>query len=583
LYILGINAFQADAAAALLGDGELLVAVAEERFTRQRHEAGFPTRAVRHCLEAAGIGPGDLDHVAIARDPQADRHKRILFGLTRRGVFAKTLLDQLASAARLRDGRVELARALGVAPDALRATFHQVEHPKAHLASAFFVSGFDAAALCSLDGCGDLVSTMWGRGEGNRILVEGEVEFPHSLGLLFTAVSQWLGFSGFGEESKVMELAPHGEPKLLDRFLDELLHLEDGGRFRLGLEYFDHATTGLAMTWDEGRPNWGRVFGDALVRLLGAPREPGTELTCYHEDVAASLQRALELGIGHVLAHLQRTTGETRLCLAGSVALNAVANGKIPTLTRFTEVFVPPAAADDGTALGAACWVWHQLLGNPRRFVMERAATGPSYSSAQVAEAVEAYRARLGGMVVEQISDVPRLVARLARELAAGRVCGWFQGRLEFGPQALGQRTLVADPRRREMKDVLNARLAHREPFRPFTLSILAEAAGDYFTLDHPSPFQHLVFPIRPEHRAKLEAVSHVDGTGRLQTVEERVLPKYHALLAAFARETGVPMVLATSFDEDAPLVCTPREALDCFVRTDMDVLVLEDWYIARG
>jgi carbamoyltransferase len=582
LYILGINAYHGDASATLIRDGQLLVAVEEERFNRQKHCAGFPTLAIRHCLEAAGIGPADLDHVAISRDPQANLHKKVLFGLSRPGSLKKVLLDRLANAAKVRDLRLELATSLGVPGSALRATFHQVEHHKAHLASAFFVSPFPTAAVCSLDGFGDFVSTMWGEGDGNRLEIAGQVEYPHSLGLMYTAVTQWLGFPKYGDEGKVMGLAPYGQPKYLDRFLGKLLHLEPEGRFRLGTEYYNHTSEGVSMTWDAGSPSIGQVFSEQLVQLLGPPREPGSELTPYHHDIAATLQRALELGILHVLNHLQAATGETRLALAGGVALNSVTNGKILLETPFTEVFIQPAAGDNGTSLGAAYWVWHQVLGQPRGFVMQSAATGPGFTSEQVAATLEANQEALTGITVERIPDEQQLVTRLAREMAAGLVCGWFQGRMEFGPRALGQRSIVVDPRRAEMKDVLNARIKHREAFRPFAPSILAEATGEYFEQDHPSPHMLMVYKTRAEKRAQLGAVNHVDDTGRLQTVAREVLPRYYALIEAFQRETGVPVVLNTSFNENEPIVCTPQEALDCFLRTKMDVLVMEDWHLAR-
>ncbi|MBM4320997.1 MAG: carbamoyltransferase [Deltaproteobacteria bacterium] len=583
MYILGINAYHGDASATILRDGQLVAAVEEERFNRQKHCAGFPTTAIRYCLEAAGIGPRDLDHVAISRDPQAHLHKKILFTLTRRPNFKTLLLDRLANAAKTRDVRRTLADALGLAPGQLRATFHNIEHHKAHLASAFFVSPFSSAAVCSLDGFGDFVSTMWGVGEGNRLAVQGQVEFPHSLGLLYTAVTQWLGFPKYGDEGKVMGLAPYGEPKHLDLFLGRLIHLEPGGQFRLDTDYFTHAQEGVQMTWEEGSPSMGLVYGPKMLDLFGPPREPRTEMTNHHLDVAASLQRTLEVAIFHVLNHLQQQTGETRLCLAGGVALNSVTNGKIFDETAFAEVFVQPAAGDNGTSLGAAYWVHNQLLGQPRSFVMESAATGPSFTSAQCRAALDERIDELGAMTVERIEDPEELATRLAKQMAAGRVCGWFQGRMEFGPRALGQRSIVVDPRQAEMKDVLNARIKHREAFRPFAPSILAEATAEYFEKDHPSPHMLMVYVTRPEKRAVLGAVNHVDNTGRLQTVDRHVLPRYHALIAAFGRETGVPVVLNTSFNENEPIVCTPQDALNCFLKTGMDVLVMEDWYVARG
>ncbi len=577
MYILGINAFHGDAAAALLKDGQLVCAIEEERLNRVKHCAGFPSLAVKACLDEAGIGAEQLDHVAIGRDPSANLMRKVLFTLARRHDISDVVKDRLKNAGRVRDVLGDVAAALGVPRDAVRAQLHNVEHHRAHLASTFFASGFEDAALLTLDGFGDFVSTMRGVGHGTRFEVYDQVEFPHSLGILYTATTQWLGFPKYGDEGKVMGLAPYGRPVYLDRFL-QILNLRDDGLFELDLDYFQHHTGGVSMTWDEGSPTLSRVFSDRFSALFEAPpREPGTPMTKFYEDVAASLQAALEEGFWHLLDGLQKKTGLDNVALAGGVALNSVANGKILRRTKFKNVFVQPAAGDNGTSLGAALHVWHQKLGQPRGWVMDHAYTGPKFDREACRAAADA-----AGLTYEVFDDEDALCATTASLVALGLVVGWFQGRMEFGPRALGARSIVADPRRAEMKDVLNARIKHREAFRPFAPSVLEEHTGEWFTETHPSPCMLMVYPVRPEKRRQVPAITHVDGSGRLQTVSKQTHPRYWKLIDAFRQQTGVPMVLNTSFNENEPVVCTPEHAVACFARTKMDVLVLGDLLIRR-
>jgi carbamoyltransferase len=572
--VLGLNVYHGDAAAALVVDGELVAAAEEERFNRVKHCAGFPALAAAWCLADAGLEPGDIDHVAIGRDPRANLGRKLLRTVTR-APSARFLRARLANAARVHDVRAETARALGVEPAGLHARFHNVEHHQAHVASAFLVSPFEEAAVLSVDGFGDFASTMIAAGRGSRFEVLDRVLFPHSLGLFYTAVTQWLGFPKYGDEGKVMGLAPYGDPNRYRDQLRRLVRLD--GLFELGLEYFTHPTEGVDMTWDEGSPTIGRIFSPKLEELLGPARESGSELTQREEDVAAALQAVLEEAYLHLVRRVWERTRLSNLCLAGGVALNAVANGLILPDTPFEGLYVQPAAGDSGTAVGAAYHVWHQELGHPRTFVMEHAYTGPSYSDEACAAAVAA-----AGLHSERLDD-DHLFSYVAERMAAGEVVGWFQGRMEFGPRALGNRSIVVDPRRPDMKDILNARIKHREPFRPFAPSLLAEATGDWFEQDYPSPFMLLVYKTRAEKREQIPAVNHVDDTGRLQTVEADVSPRYHRLISAFAERTGVPIVLNTSFNENEPIVMTPDDAVACFAKTRMDVLVLGNHVVRRN
>ena len=575
LYILGINAYHGDASAAIVHDGKLIAAAEEERFNRKKHCAGFPSLAIRYCLEAAGITAAELDHVGISRDPSAHLHKKILFSITRLSGLSGLIAARLANAAKVRNLREELARALDVPAEFFRAQFHNVEHHKAHMASCFLVSGFDKAAILSIDGFGDFISTMWGCGEGNRIEVLGEIEYPHSVGIVYTATSQYLGFPKYGDEGKVMGLAPYGKPRYLAQFRD-IVRTEPNGGFKLNLDYFLHHSEGVEMSWDDGSPTIGRIFSDKFIETFGPARTNGLPLASHYEDIAASLQTRLEEVGFHVLKHLHEQTGGKRLALAGGVAFNSVMNGKILLHTPFEKVYVQPAAGDAGTALGVCYWIENVLLQRPRNFIMGHAYTGPEYKNGQIERVV-----RSSGLKHRLLEDA-ELTRAAAQAIADGKIVGWFQGRMEFGPRALGNRSIVVDPRRPEMKEILNARIKKREPFRPFAPSILEERVAEYFEQTHPAPSMLMVYQIKPEKRAAIPAVTHVDGSGRLQTVSRETNAIYYELIREFDRITGVPVVLNTSFNEDEPIVCTPDQAMDCFQRTRMDVLFLGNYKVER-
>jgi carbamoyltransferase len=587
MLILGINAYHGDAAAAIIRDGQLIAAVEEERFNRQKHCAGFPTESIRYCLEAAGARIEELDHVGISRDPSAHLHRKILFAATKfaRGIgqgakgsgrgIVGTVADRLANAGKVRDLKNELALALGVPKTRLQAQFHNIEHHRAHLASSFFVSPFERAALLSIDGFGDFISTMWGQGDGNSIEVLGHVEYPHSTGIVYTATTQFLGFPHYGDEGKVMGLAPYGKPRFIDEFR-EIIATEKDGQFRLNLDYFRHHTEGVDMTWDKGSPVIGRIFSDEYAQLFGPPRAPGSALTDRERDIAASLQIRLEEVGFHILNYLHEVTGLTDLGLSGGVAYNSVMNGKVMLHTPFRRVFVQAAAGDSGTALGVCYQIYNDLLKQERGFVMEGAYTGPEFSDDEI-------RAELDrSELAYETYDDRELTRRAATDIADGAVMGWFQGRMEFGPRALGNRSIVVDPRRADMKETLNERIKKREPFRPFAPSILEERVGDYFEQTHPAPTMLMVYQIRPERRAEIPAVTHVDGSGRLQTVSREENPRYYQLISDFCDLTGVPVVLNTSFNENEPIVCTPRHAIDCFLKTRMDVLYIGNHAVRR-
>jgi carbamoyltransferase len=582
--ILGINAFHGDASVALVKDGELVAAIEEERLNRRKHSAGFPALAVKAVLAGSGVAPAEVDHVAVSRDPKANLHKKILFTLQKRPSFTKLVKDRLANVAKVRGLDDAVAAALGVEAKSLRAKFHNVEHHKSHISSAFFVSPFDEAACLSIDGFGDFVSTMRGVGRGLDLQILDRVEFPHSAGIFYTAVTQFLGFHKYGEEWKMMGLAPYGKPTYVEK-LRNMIRPMSGGRFELALDYFRHHSEGIEMTWDDGSPQMGLVFSPKMAELLGPARDPeDPEFFGKWADLAHSAQIVYEEIFFHVLTDLHARTGLSKVVLAGGCALNSVANGKIFERTPFREVFVQPAAGDNGTAIGAAYFVEHSLLRRPRGFVMRHAYTGPSYSDAEVVAAIDAARAAGWDetISVRRLDDVD-LYRDVVTAITGGKVVGWFQGRMEFGPRALGNRSIVADPRRADMKDILNKRIKHRETYRPFAPSVLEEKASDIFERVEPSPFMLMVYKVKEDQRARIPAVTHVDGTGRLQTVSASTNPRYHALISEFDRQTGVPLVLNTSFNEHEPIVTTPTEALNCYLKTRMDVLALGNWVLTRA
>jgi carbamoyltransferase len=571
MLILGINAYHGDVAAALLHDGHLVAAVEEERFRRVKHWAGFPDHAIRACLAIAGATPSDIDVFAVSRNPRAHLWRKALFAL-RHKPSARLVADRARNAATVQRLHDRLASSLALPPDRVRARLQHVEHHPAHLASSFFASPFDEAAVCAIDGFGDFVSTSAAVGRGSALDVQQRVFFPHSLGLLYLAITQFLGFPKYGDEFKVMGLAPYGAPDFV-RELRQLVSVGEAGQVRLDLSYFSHWSDGVAMTWGDGEPTLGPVFTPKLEQLLGPSRRRDEPLTDRHEAIAASLQAVYEEAAFAVLRALHARTGLDRVCLAGGCAMNSVANGKIRANTPFREAYIQPASGDNGTALGAALLAWHRL-GGRRGFVMTHGYWGPQFDDRAIEQAIAA--CNLNGRVARQhIASEPELCAWTAERITGGKVVGWFQGRMEWGARALGNRSIIADPRRSDMREIINVRIKFREKFRPFAPSVAVEAVHEYFEDAVPDPFMVQVYPVRTDKRCAIPAVTHVDGSGRLQTVSRETNPRYWNLIEAFRSRTGVPVLLNTSFNENEPIVHQPSEALDCFLRTDMDVLVM--------
>jgi carbamoyltransferase len=579
--ILGLNAYHGDVSAALVQDGQLVAAVEEERYRRIKHVAGVPAEAMRACLAMGGIAAADVDVFAVSRDPRAHLFRKAWFLLRHRP--GGTVASRARNMSSLRALPATIAKVLALEEASVRRRVQYVEHHPAHLASAAFVSPYDEAAICAIDGFGDFVSTSWGRVAGSQIAVEGHVFFPHSLGLLYLAITQFLGFPNYGDEFKIMGLAPYGEPRYT-REIASLVHLRGDGGFELDLTYFRHWSEGVQMTWEDGAPTLGAVFTPKLESLLGPARTKDEPVAAKHEAIAASLQAVFEQAAMHVLRHVQKATGSQKLCLAGGCAMNSVANGKIREQTGFRELFIQPAAGDNGTALGAAFYAWNQTAERPRGFVMEHGYWGPCFDDAVIAKALDAEQTAIAGSgcVRRTWTDEQALADWTAQQIADGRVVGWYQGRMEWGARALGDRSIVADPRRADMREIINTRIKFRERFRPFAPSVAEEALDDWFVGAVPDPFMLQVYPVRPDKRAIVPAITHVDGSGRLQTVSARTNARYYRLIEAFGRLSGVPMLLNTSFNENEPIVLTPAQALDCFLRTSMDVLVIGSHVLDR-
>ncbi len=557
MYVLGLSCFYHDSGAALVHDGQLVAAAEEERFNRKKHYSEFPKLAVEYCLKQAGISIEQVDHIGFYEKPIV-KFNRILETIL--AVWPRSYVGWLKSLP------VWLTTKLNVSKT-LQEQLHTdqeilfCQHHLSHAASAFLVSPFEESAIISADGVGEWTTTGWGVGRGCEVDLTHEIRFPHSVGLLFSAITAYLGFRVNDAEWKVMGLAPFGQPTYVDKFR-EVVEIRDDGSFRLNLKYFDfpHSTT--------------RTFSREWERLFGRPqRRKETDLDDFHRDIAHSGQKTVEEIMVKMARHVQKETGMHNLCLAGGVGLNCVANWRMLQETDFENIFIQPAAGDSGGALGTAFYIYNCVLKNPRTFVMNHGYWGPSFSDDEILATLRQNGARL-----QVIDDEASLLDRTAAMIDEGQVIGWFQGRLEFGPRALGARSLVADARNPQMKDIINAKVKFREAFRPFAPSVLKERAHEYFEMPAgmDAPFMLLVPKVRSDKRDLIPAVTHADGTGRVQTVTEEHNGRYYRLIKAFERRTGVPVVINTSFNvRGEPIVCTPQDAWNTFIQTGIDALVI--------
>ena len=574
MYILGINAFHGDSSACLLKDGIVVTATEEERFRRIKHWAGFPSQSIKFCLDDARISVQDLDYITISRDPKANISKKIFYSLRNR-VGIKSVFDRFLNSTKVRSIKSELSKIFNVDESAIQAEIHNIEHHRSHIASSFFASSFQKSAILSIDGFGDFTSTMTAIGENDKIRVLESLNYPHSLGLFYTTATQFLGFPKYGDEYKVMGLASYGQAKYLNE-ISRIVERTDDDFFILNRKFFRHFNEGVAMDWDNGEPSIENLFTNEWENLFWKSRKKEDDLEQFHIDLAASVQTFTEEMIFYMLTKLHEKTGLDNICITGGVAQNSVTNGKILRNTPFKNMYVPSAGHDAGTSIGSALYLYHHILSNKRSEEIKTAYFGKKSDNNEIIDCLEKHSVRY-----EQVDD-DTLFDRVSEKLVNGGVIGWFQGRAEFGPRALGHRSIIVDPRRNDAKDLLNEKIKIRETFRPFAPSILEEYVGEYFVQNDKAPFMEKVYDIKKDKHSVIPAVTHVDGTGRLQSVNNEVSPRYYRLITEFKNKTGVPVLLNTSFNENEPIVNHPEEALDCFLRTKMDMLVMENIIIER-
>lgn len=567
MYILGLTTL-GDAAAAIIKDGQLIAVAEEERFSRKKHHLGFPYHAIRYCLDEAGIELKDVAHVGHYWKPWILRHKAMQ--ALRAGLISPAMFK-----ARADRGVAQVSESyLGMFkhPKRLREhfgpsdfKFHFLEHHQTHAASTFFISPFESAAILTWDGTGEDTTTLFCHGKGSKIKVLKRIKLPHSLGQFYSAVTNYIGFDMFaGDEWKVMGLAAYGKPKYTDFFREKVLTTNGSGDFKFNIKMLDHH---LAKRYE---------FPEGIIKELGPNRKPGEELTEHHWDIACSAQKAVEETGLYLTKKIKEMTGEENLCMAGGVALNSVMNGRIFHETPFKNFYVQPAAGDAGCALGSAYYVWNQILGKPRDFVMDHAYWGPGFSNEQCLSELNN-----AGLSFETLPD-EELLPKVAKMISEGAIIGWFNGRMELGPRALGARSFVADPRRKDMREILNEKVKLREWFRPLAPSMHEENGKEVFGVEHHDPFMITVIEVADEYKAKIPAVVHVDGTARPQMVNKKVNPRYWNLINEFKKITGIPMLLNTSFNVQEPIVCSPKDAINTFSNSNFDALVLENNLVIR-
>ena len=579
MIVLGINAYHGDASACIFVNNKLIAAVEEERFTRIKHSAGFPINAIKFCLNYADLDISKIDHITINRDPKQKIVQKILFAS--KNVFKfKFLKDRFLNLKKINSIKDEFNQNFN---SSFRGRIHNIDHHLSHVASSVFFSGYKDANFISVDGFGDFASTLTGFYDGKNINKLNEVLFPHSLGLFYTAITQYLGFLKYGDEYKVMGLAPYGEP-IHYKKIKNLLEKKKDGLFNLNLKYFLHHTGNVEMTWLTGEPKIGLVYGDKLVELLGPSRKAEEKIEKYHMDIAASTQKIYEEFLFDIANNLYEKNKNDSLCLSGGCGMNSVANGKLFNNTKYKNIYIPSAPGDSGGAIGSASILINNLS-KKKLFFTDNPFLGPKFSNNEIKIVLEKNKKQIENerTVINKIEDKKKLFEKTAKLISEGAVVGFFQGRMEWGPRALGNRSILADPRNPNIRELLNIKIKRREIFRPFAPSILKDRVIDWFEVSDDVPFMSKVHQIKSEKRSIIPAVTHINGSGRLQTVSKDLNNDYFELITSFYNLTNVPILLNTSFNENEPIVCNPQEALSCFLRTKMDVLVLENYILTRN
>ena len=580
MYIIGINSHHPDSSACIIKDGKLIAAVEEERFTRIKHWAGLPVLSIRHCLNEAKIKLSEVEYISVNRDPEANLFEKFKFILRQRPSY-KLILDRLKFRKKYKDNKKMIMKEFE--DQEFLGKMINVEHHICHLSSAFNISPFKKSCILSVDGMGDFASTVWGFANDEKISIDEKIYYPHSLGLFYESITQFLGFNNYGDEYKVMGLAPYGKPTCVNK-LKNILLLNDNGSFKLNLEYYKFHKSHQEYQWSSDNVKNVYLFSNKINDLFGKPRNKNEDINQFHKDLAHSTQVLYEKAFYGLLNKIYEKHKNDNICIAGGCGNNSVANGKITKYTPFKNVYIQPASGDAGGAIGAAYYTWNNILKNKRNFVMKHSYWGNSYSNEHIKKEITKNidKFEYEKCTIDFIDENKKQTEIVAKFIADGLVVGWFQGKMEWGPRALGNRSILADPRRSDMKDILNLKIKKRESFRPFAPSIMREHVSDWFEIDSEVPFMMKVFQIKENKRKIIPAVTHIDGSGRLQTVYEDTNYKFYQLINSFFKITNVPLILNTSFNENEPIICNPEQAINCFLRTKMDVLVMENYIIKR-
>jgi len=580
-YILGLNCYHADSSACLLKDGKVLIALEEERINRIKHWAGFPTLSIKKCLEFEGISIDNVDYVALNQSPAANiltKIKYIFLNKPNLNFYFEKLNNKIR--------RQNILKLIEFKIGKLKQNCKliNVEHHLAHLASSYYDSPYDKSVNLSIDGFGDFVSTSWGTINKNKVTIDSKIFFPHSLGIFYEAFTQFLGFHNYGDEYKLMGLSALGKDSEINKF-KKIITLKNNGEFQLNLKYFNHHKKKLSYSWDNVCPVTNNLLNEKINSIFGSPRRSDEALTDHHKNIAASVQRIYENALFNILNFIYKKYKINNLTLSGGCAQNSLANGKILNNTNFTSLFIPSNAGDGGGSIGAAYIAWERISKlKPARSMS--AYLGINYTNAYIGTVIEQSDIKLNknDFTISLAENEDKLCSDIAKETSEQKVIGWFQGKMEWGPRALGNRSIISDPRNKDIKNILNIKIKRRESFRPFAPSILLEEANSWFeNFSEEDYFMTRVLKFREDKKSIVPGVVHLDGTGRLQTVKQEDNPRYYKLIKEFYKITGVPIILNTSFNENEPIVCKPEEALDCFLRTKMDILVMENWIIKRN
>jgi carbamoyltransferase len=584
MIILGLNIYHGDAAACIFKDGHLIVAAEEERFTRVKHSAGFPMAAVNFCLESLDIGIEQVDFIAVNRNPKLRIFSKLLYFFKNKFKI-KNFVQRFYNFKKITSLSSDITQRLNVDAQSLKNKILFFDHHLCHTASSVYASGFESTNYVTIDGFGDFVSTTIGEFKNDKFFKLNEVQFPHSLGIFYTAITQFLGFENYGDEYKVMGLGSYGKPI----YFDELLKVVniDKNLFKLNLNYFKHHTDGIETSWLDSNPNIANIFKDNLSNLLGSPRKKNEEILPVHKDIAASAQAVYEFIFFDILNKLYTKSKNNNLCLSGGCAMNSVANGKIINNTPYKKIYINYSPSDSGGAIGSAILALKKLKQLVNVDSINNPYLGNSYSNQQIKNIIDDYKKKfIEKKIKTQFfanEDNNKLLQFVAKEIANKKIIGLFTGRMEFGSRALGNRSIIADPRESEIRNILNLKIKRRESFRPFAPSILQEFTKDWFEVDDEVPFMSKVYKVKKNKQHLIPAVVHVDGTGRLQSVDGKYNKNYYNLIKEFYNLTKVPVILNTSFNENEPIVRNPEQAIECFLRTDMDLLVLENHVLSRN